>query len=105
MNIKWMLTQDVQADASPGPDFTAFDDEKVIGRVYQVEHGADRGVWFWEMTFEQPGPVPAHRTSGRAAERAKAGRCVIQAYRRLLEQPPPARVAKRRLTALKQART
>jgi hypothetical protein len=104
MKIKWILTHEAVAEASPGPDFTAFDGEKTIGRVYQVEHGPDRGVWCWAMTADQPGPTSAFATSGRAAERAKAGRCVIQAYRRLLAHPPPATVAKGRLSALKQAR-
>ena len=101
MNIKWMLTHEAFDDASPGPDFTAFDGETAIGRVYQVDHGPDRGVWFWAMTVEQPGSPQGAPASGRAAERAKAGRCVIQAYRRLLAHPPPAMVAKRRLSSLK----
>ena len=104
MNITWMLTHEAGGDASPGPDFTAFDGETAIGRVYQIEDGPERGLWFWTMTAVQPGPAPTHRTSGRASERAKAGRCVIQAYRKLLAHPPPAAVAKRRLSALKQPR-
>ena len=102
MTIRWMLTHEAFPDASPGPDFTAFDGEKPIGRVHQVEHGPDRGIWFWTMTAQDGGAPPAHPTSGRSAERAKAGRSVIQAYRRMLAHPPPAAVAKRRLSALKQ---
>jgi hypothetical protein len=101
MKIIWKLTHEVSPDVAPGPDFTAFDGQEVIGRVRQVEEGPERGLWLWTMTAGQPG---SEATSGRAAERGKAGRGLIQAYRKLLAHPTPARVAKRRLSALKKPR-
>ena len=104
MKIIWKLTNEISPDVAPGPDFTAFDGQEVIGRVRQVEEGPERGLWLWTMTAGQTGPKSVNATSARAAERAKAGRCLIQAYRKLLAHPTPARMAKRRLSALKQPR-
>ena len=104
MKIIWKLTHEVFPNVAPGPDFTAFDGQDVIGRVCQVEQGPERGLWIWTMTAGQPRSDAAYQTSGRAAERAKAGRSLIQAYRKMLAHPTPARMAKRRLSALKQPR-
>jgi hypothetical protein len=104
MKITWKLTHTAVPEVPPGPDLTAFDGEKAIGRVRQIEHGAERGLWSWEMTVVRPGPAPTHPTSGRAAERGKAGRCLVQAYRRLLVATP-AGVAKQRLSTVTQTPT
>ena len=102
MKITWKLTHEAFADVPPGPDFTAFDGAKAVGRVRQVEQGPDRGLWLWTVTAVEPGQGPEHALSGRAAERGKAGRALVQAYRKLLAQPTPAGAAKRRLSALLQ---
>jgi hypothetical protein len=102
MKITWKLTHDACPDVPPGPDFTAFDGGRAVGRVHQVEQGPDRGLWLWTVTAVEPGQAPAHPVSGRAAERAKAGRALVQAYRKLLAHPTPAGAAKRRLSDLLQ---
>jgi hypothetical protein len=102
MKITWKLTHEAFPDVPRGPDFTAFDGANPIGRVQQVEQGPDRGLWIWTVTVVEPGRVPPHPLSGRAAERAKAGRALVQAYRKLLAHPSPAGAAKRRLSALLQ---
>jgi hypothetical protein len=86
MQIKWMLTHKVSPHAQPAPDFTACDGGEAIGRVYQIEDGPDRGLWLWAMTASQTGVPFDHQTRGRAAERGKAGRCVIEAYQALTKQ-------------------
>jgi hypothetical protein len=56
--VTWMLTCDAWPNAKwpRGPDFTAFDGELIVGRVYQAEHGPDKGLWLWTMSVERPGP-------------------------------------------------
>lgn len=86
MKIIWKLTQELGAEQIENlvPDFTAFDGDEPVGRVYQVEEGPARGTWAWEMTAPAPGLAPGQdigfQTSGRAAERAEAGRRVLRAY-------------------------
>ncbi len=94
MKITWKLTHEAPADAAEPPvqDFTASDGEEVIGRVYQITEGPDRGLWFWTMTAVRSGPASAMLTSGRVAQRGKAGRCVVETYRLMVEQSWKARV-------------
>jgi hypothetical protein len=106
MKISWRLTREAfpnAVDLSDGPDFTAFDGEEPIGRVYQIGEGPDRGLWSWALAALQTGSTSMHPTSGRATERAKAGRSLLRAYADMLAHPTPARLAKLRLAALKRA--
>jgi hypothetical protein len=83
MTISWMLTRDVFSEGGwSSRDLTALVGDYVIGRVYQIEHGPDEGFWFWTIF---PGMAVAHPTSGRERARGQAGRCVIEAYQRLLQ--------------------
>jgi hypothetical protein len=41
----------------PDTDFTAFDGEEIIGRVYRISHGKEEGLWFGSMTVSRPGPA------------------------------------------------
>jgi hypothetical protein len=87
MNIYWKPT----ADAFPmeggwlKQDFTAFDEVAYIGRVYQVPHGSEKGLWIWSMTVVLPGPRFTHVTSGRESTRGDAGRRVVECYERMLK--------------------
>ena len=94
MKITWMLTHKVVPGTRepPSPDFTAFDGEEAIGRVHQIVDGPERGLWSWTMTAVRGGPTPTFPTAGRVAERAKAGRCVAEAYRAMLESSWKSRV-------------
>ena len=51
--ITWGLTW---PNEPPQPDFTAYDGDKIIGRVYQYPHGPQQGLWLWTMTVVLPGP-------------------------------------------------
>jgi hypothetical protein len=87
MAITWMRTSDAFPGLNPSDrDFTAFDGETIVGRVYQFEAGPEEGVWFWSMTADRPGLRFAGR-SGRAAGRGDAGQRVVEAYERLLDAP------------------
>ncbi len=94
MKITWMLTHTVFPDTRelPSPDFTALDGQEEIGRVRQITDGPERGLWLWTMTAVRAGPTPTFPTSGRVADRAKAGRCVAEAYRAMLDNSWKARV-------------
>ena len=30
-------------------DFQALDGDEIVGRVYQIPHGPQAGLWFWTM--------------------------------------------------------
>jgi hypothetical protein len=51
-------------DLPPEPDYIAFDGEKVIGRVYQHEHGTMKGRWLWTMTDHGRGYPPPFAIHG-----------------------------------------
>ena len=88
MKIRWKLTHETLPDAveAPAQDFSAFDGEDMIGRVYQIPDGPDRGLWFWTMIAVRSGPNSMAPTSGRVAQRGMAGRCVVDAYRLMVER-------------------
>jgi hypothetical protein len=102
MKITWKLTHDasplpsehphpthhasVRSGELPLPDFTAFDADEPIGRVYQFTDGAERGLWVWNLTAIRPGPTSDAPTSGVATERGKAGLALTRAYRNLVER-------------------
>jgi hypothetical protein len=105
MKISWRLTRDAfpnAADQSECPNFTAFDGQEPIGSVCQIGEGPDRGLWSWALTALQDESTSPHPKSGRATERAKAGRALLRAYAEMLAHPTPARLAKLRLAALRQ---
>src|SRR5215210_4381779 len=85
--LTWMLTSEAWPNARwpRGPDFTAFDGELLVGRVYQYEHGPEKGLWFWTMSVERPGPPFPGPTHGVEARQGDAGRCVVEAYGALLK--------------------
>jgi hypothetical protein len=37
-------------------DFRALNGDEIVGRVYQIPHGPQSGLWFWTMTVVRPGP-------------------------------------------------
>jgi hypothetical protein len=82
-----MLTCDAWPNARwpRGPDFTAFDGELIVGRVYQAEHEPDKGLWFWTMSVERPGPPFPEPVSGVEKQHGEAGRRVAEAYHALLK--------------------
>jgi hypothetical protein len=109
MKITWKLTHD--ASPQPGelpranhkatpvlgepplPDFTAFDGDEPIGRVYQFTEGHERGLWVWNLTATRPGPASDAPTSGVATERGKAGLALARAYRAMVERSWRGRIA------------
>jgi hypothetical protein len=54
--------------AHPGrvpEDFQALDGYEIVGRVYQIPIGPERGLWFWTMTVVRPARrVPDERDGG-----------------------------------------
>jgi hypothetical protein len=67
-------------------DFQALDGDEIVGRVYQIPHGPERGLWFWTMTVVRPGPRITFPRSGTEARRGDAGRRVVEAYERLMRR-------------------
>jgi hypothetical protein len=67
-------------------DFQALDGDEIVGRVYQIPHGPQEGLWFWTMTVVRPGPRVAFPTNGTEARRGDAGRRVVEACERLLRR-------------------
>jgi len=86
-HVRWMLTCDAWPNARwpRGPDFTAFDGELIVGRVYQAEHGPDKGLWLWTMSVERPGPLFPGPVRGVEEQHGQAGRRVVDAYHALLK--------------------
>ena len=80
MQITWKLTNDRLADPEERPDFTAFDGDLAIGRVHQIQTGADRGLWLWALALGEDRQANV-ATCGRATERAKAGFAQLTTYR------------------------
>src|SRR5215204_1619612 len=85
--VTWMLTCDAWPNARwpRGPDFTAVDGELIVGRVYQAEHGPDKGLWLWTMSAERPGPPFPGPVRGVEEQHGQAGRRVVDAYHALLK--------------------
>jgi hypothetical protein len=84
MRVFWMRHCDVYPDIPRSEtDFVALDGDTIVGRVMQFEFGPEVGVWFWSMTVTRPGPLRG-ATNGRVNSRGEAGRCVVEAYGRLL---------------------
>jgi hypothetical protein len=79
MPVEWERIRDGLPE-----DFRALDRNKIVGRVYQIPHGPERGLWVWIMTAVRPGPRLPHPTNGREARCGDAGRRVVEAYERLL---------------------
>jgi hypothetical protein len=79
MPVEWERIRDGLPE-----DFRALDGEEIVGRVYQIPHGAGAGLWFWTMTAVRPGPRFPYPTNGREIHRGDAGRCVVEMYERLL---------------------
>jgi hypothetical protein len=44
--------------------FQALDSDEVVGCVYQIPHGPERGLWFWTMTVVRLGPRLTHEREG-----------------------------------------
>jgi hypothetical protein len=83
--VVWILSSDAFAKHPPDDaDFVAFDGELLVGRVYRIGQGMDRGQWLWTMLVDLPGPRFTHR-NGTASTRGEAGRKVVEAYERLLQ--------------------
>jgi hypothetical protein len=79
MQISWKLTRDAIPDALWLPqDLTALDGDRIIGRVYRIEHGAREGWWHWTLT-----DPPGSPASGVERERGKAGRRLLESYWKL----------------------
>ena len=86
--VTWKLTSDAWPNARwpRGPDFTAFDGELLVGRVFQHEDGPQKGLWFWTMSVERPNTSFPGPTSGVEQGHGEAGRRVVEVYQALLEQ-------------------
>src|SRR5215213_8840476 len=84
--VTWMLTCDAWPNAKwpRGPDFTAFDGELIVGRVYQAEHEPDKGLWLWTMSVERPGSLFPGPVRGVEDQHGQAGRRVVDTYHALL---------------------
>jgi hypothetical protein len=81
MPIEWERIPDGVSE-----DFQALDGEEIVGRVYQIPTGPERGLWFWTMTALRPGPRITFPTNGTETRRGDAGRRVVEAYERLLRR-------------------
>src|SRR5215204_5701042 len=64
--VTWMLTSVAWPNARwpRGPDFTAFDGELLVGRVFQHQDGPEKGLWLWTMSVARPGLAFPGPTSG-----------------------------------------
>jgi hypothetical protein len=81
-----MRSADVYPDAGYlDTDFVALDSDEIIGRVCPIEHGTEKGLWFWTMMATCPGPSFNER-SGTEARRGDAGRRVAEAYDGMLRR-------------------
>jgi hypothetical protein len=69
-------------------DFRALNGDEIVGRVYQIPIGPERGFWFWTMTALRPGPRITFPTSATEARRGDAGRRVVEAYEWLIHRRP-----------------
>jgi hypothetical protein len=84
MTISWKLTRDAIPDALWLPqDLTALDGDRIIGRVYRIEHGPREGWWHWTLSTVSPAQPVTPPLSGEEQERGKAGRHLLEAYQRL----------------------
>jgi hypothetical protein len=52
-------------------DFQALDGDEIVGQVYQIPTGLERGLWFWTMTALRPGPRITFLTNGTEARRSQ----------------------------------
>jgi hypothetical protein len=84
MEVFWMRHCDVYPDI-PTSDvvIVALDGSTIIGRVMQFEFGPEVGIWLWSMTVTRPRPLRG-ATNRRVNSRGEAGRCVVEAYERLM---------------------
>ena len=83
MPVEWMRHSQVYRDLPPSDlDWVAFDRDEIVGRVMQYQHGKEQGQWLWSMTVIRPGT--AEISNGTTETRGEAGRCVVEAYERLL---------------------
>ncbi len=87
MTIYWRPHHEWNSNLPPAPDFIAFDDEELIGRVFQIQYGQGQGRWVWTMTVGPPGLRLTFATSGVEDRRGEAGRRVVEAYERLRRRP------------------
>lgn len=75
---------DVFSDLKPSnTDFVALDGDRIVGRVMRFDSGPEMGRWMWSMVATAPGPTLLPN-NGRTDTRGEAGRCVVEAYERLL---------------------
>jgi hypothetical protein len=81
MPVEWERIPDGVAE-----DFQALDGDEVVGRVYQIPTGPERGLWFWTMVAVWPGPRVTFPTNGTEARRGEAGGRVVEADERLLSR-------------------
>jgi hypothetical protein len=66
--------------------FGALDGNEIVGRVYEIPHGPQAGLWLRTMIVVRPRPRITFPTSGTEARRGNAGRRVVEAYERLLRR-------------------
>lgn len=68
-------------DTPPVTDFTCYDSERPIGRVYRVPGGQYRGGdWYWTMTASAAPGAPPFQTYGHEDSRGAAGRKLVEVY-------------------------
>ncbi len=76
MAISWRARHEVYAHCKPAPDFLAVEDDVVVGRVFQIQHTANAGRWFWTV-MSSTGDLPdGIHTCGVAERREDAAQYV-----------------------------
>ena len=87
MVISWRPQHDVHKERRPGPDFLAFDGNRVIGRIFRIGHGEGGGRWYW--TIMATGTcAPVVPPNGVEARQADAQTRLALAYERLMAREP-----------------
>jgi hypothetical protein len=80
--VTWIRTSALDSYPHSDEDFTASDGDLVIGHVYRIENGPERGRWHWSMIADLS--VPRFRDrGGTASTQTNAMRRVEWAYGRL----------------------
>ena len=87
MVISWRPQHDVHAGRLPGPDFLAFDGDRIIGRIFRIGPREGGGRWYW--TVMATGIcAPVVPPTGIEARQADAETSLALAYERLIAGEP-----------------
>ncbi len=83
MVISWRPQHDVHKGRAPAPDFLAFDDDRVVGRIFQLAHGGGGGRWYWTVMATGAHAL-VEPPSGTETRKADAETSLSEAYERLM---------------------